>query len=245
MRLQATGQSDRGKKRENNEDSLLMDDSLALYAVADGIGGQSGGEVASRMAVETLGESLAGLRRGGSPAPDEPALALAAGFRLANSRIIDFALANPDLEGMGTTMTALFVNGSTAHVAHVGDSRAYLFRHGRLTQITDDHGFVAEQVRAGLVTPEQARRSPYRHIITRALGIGQDLKVDLRTIEAQERDVFLLCTDGLTEMVEDHVIERILDKTPPGRAAGELVDSANGNGGVDNITVVVVRVGDL
>jgi protein phosphatase len=244
MDLQATGRTDTGRKRKNNEDSLLLNDSLALYVVADGIGGQSGGEVASRIAVQTLLEAMQGLDRSVSLDQSQAASALAAGFSLANSRIISFAGANAGFEGMGTTMTALFVNGTTAHVAHVGDSRAYLLREGRLAQVTDDHGLVAEQVRAGIVTLEQARRSPYRHIITRALGIGQDLKVDLRAIEAHARDIFLLCTDGLTEMVEDHVIERILDRTPPVQAAGELVDSANGNGGVDNITVVIVRFED-
>lgn len=244
MRIHATGHTDTGRKRTNNEDSLLIDDSLGLYVVADGIGGQSGGEVASRMAVEILQETMQASQRRNPEDRYELRSALASGFTAANSRIISSAASKAGLEGMGTTMTALLVEGPAAHIAHVGDSRAYLLRDGALTQVTDDHGLVAEQVREGLVTPEQARKSPYRHIITRALGIGRELKVDVRTLEAQARDVFLLCTDGLTEMVEDHVIERILEKTPPARAARELVDAANGNGGVDNITVVVVRFED-
>lgn len=242
MKILSAGETDTGRKRRNNEDSWLADDELALYVVADGIGGQSGGEVASRMAVESLRESLLGAERGGTEGQADEAGKLTAGFRAANTRIVTTARGNPDLEGMGTTMTALQVRGATAHVAHMGDSRAYLLRDGSLSQVTDDHGLVAEQVRAGVVTPEQARRSPYRHIITRALGIGLELQVDVRVIEARPADVFLLCTDGLTEMVEDHVIERILDRMPPDRAARELVAAANANGGVDNITVVVVRL---
>lgn len=139
-------------------------------------------------------------------------------------------------------MTALYVQGTTAHIAHVGDSRAYVFREGRLEQVTEDHGFVAEQVRAGLISADQAKRSPYRHIITRALGIDREVQVDHRAIELGAKDIFLLCTDGLTEMLEDPAIERIVAGSPPARAAGQLIADANRNGGVDNITVVVIGV---
>lgn len=146
---------------------------------------------------------------------------------------------------MGTTMTALLLRGDRAHIAHVGDSRAYLLRNGALEQVTEDHGVVAEQVRAGLITPDQARRSPYRHIITRALGIDQEVLADRLTIEVRPNDTFLLCTDGLTEMVDDQDISRILGSMPPEAAAQKLVATANGNGGVDNITVVVVHANPL
>ncbi len=239
MHIGSAGRSDTGKKRKNNEDSLLVDDRLALYAVADGIGGQSGGEVASSMAVETLLGRVQAYRAAGE---QDARAALVAGFQAANSRIISSAAESRELQNMGTTMTALLVDLPRVSLAHVGDSRAYLLRNGQLEQLTDDHGLVAEQVRAGLVTPEQARHSPYRHIITRALGMGPHLDVDTRSIETRRGDVFLLCTDGLTEMVGDNVVERILAARGSAQAAAELVDAANANGGVDNITVVVVRI---
>lgn len=242
MKIRSAGRTDIGRKRQNNEDWLLVDEGLGLFVVADGIGGQSGGEVASRMAVETLRGRLQEL---GSAAGEETnAAALASGFRTANRRILESAVGNPALEGMGTTLTALLLRGADMHVAHVGDSRAYLLRDGSLEQITDDHGLVAEQVRAGLATPEQAKRSPYRHIITRALGMRPDLEIDLRTFGTRQGDVFLVCSDGLTEMVEDRMIERILQEHQPEQAVAELIAAANGNGGVDNISVVVVRIGD-
>jgi protein phosphatase len=233
MDIRAAGRTDIGRKRQNNEDSLLVDDRLGLYVVADGIGGQSGGEVASRMAVESLRDRVKG-GEGGSTA-------LVAGFQAANNGILTAARATPALESMGTTMTALLVERDTVQVAHVGDSRAYLLRDGQLEQLTDDHGLVAEQVRAGLVTPDQARRSPYRHIITRALGMGTALQVDVRSVQVRRGDLFLLCTDGLTEMVGDEMLAGILSGRRPDEAADQLVAAANANGGVDNITVVVVR----
>lgn len=246
MKILAAGKTDKGKTRKNNEDAFLVEDGLRLFAVADGIGGHQGGEVASRMAVETLREAA------GIPAPEKNEkspdrdagmirAALKKGFELGNARILDAAARDKRLNGMGTTLTALFVTERSAHLAHIGDSRAYLLRQETLEQVSEDHTVVAEQIRAGVITPMQAKRSTYRHVITRALGIDPQIQVDQRTIELRENDVFLLCSDGLTEMVEDHEIARILRNTPSA-AAENLIAAANSRGGVDNITVVVLKI---
>ncbi len=239
FRIISAGNTDKGKTRKDNEDAFFVDDAAGLYAVADGIGGHAGGEVASRMAVEAIGE-LVPARTSGSEGKVSEILTLA--FKTANTRLHQAGSADRALFGMGTTLTALLLQGGTAHLAHIGDSRAYLLRDGVLNQMSEDHGLVAEQVRAGIVTPEQARRSPYRHVITRALGIDREAMVDYKPIEMKPRDIFLLCTDGLTEMVEDVEIERILSRAAPPEAAARLIDAANDHGGVDNITLVVVKV---
>ena len=166
-------------------------------------------------------------------------------FKTANSRLLETGRNDPDLAGMGTTLTAVCLDGANAYIAHAGDSRAYLLRNRELDQVTDDHGVVAEQVRAGLIRPDQARKSPYRHIITRALGIDQKILADHRTIELRDDDLLLLCSDGLTEMVEDPEIERILLRNDPSSAVAKLIAAANDHGGVDNITVVVIKIGGL
>jgi len=244
MKIISAAGTDRGRIRENNEDSVLAEDDIALYAVADGIGGHRGGEVASRLAIETLRMIVReSVSRGFDPETAEATLDTA--FTTANARIVETGSQDPSLAGMGTTMTALLMTGKRAYVAHLGDSRAYLLRDGSLRQVTEDHAVVAEQVRAGLITPEQARRSPLRHIITRALGIQQEVHVDHRTIELGPADVFLLCTDGLTEMVEGPEIESILIRDSPAEAVVKLIAAANVYGGADNITVVVVARGEL
>jgi protein phosphatase len=253
MKLISSGKTDPGKTRTNNEDAFLADDGLGLYAVADGIGGHEGGEVASRMTVETLSDALhdqlAGDRgapvSGISPETDQYLSALRNAVTLANTAILQAAAQNPALAGMGTTVTVVLLRSRTAVLAHVGDSRAYLFRDGTLKQLTDDHSFVAEQMRAGLITPEQAWMSPYRHVITRSVGIHRDVHADLGTFEVKQNDTLLLCTDGLTEMVRDDDIARILGSETPPAAAESLIRRANDTGGVDNITVVVVRIGDV
>ncbi len=252
MKIIAAGKSDVGRIRKNNEDAFLVDDRLGLYAVADGIGGHEGGEVASRLAIEGLARGVEGFFPGacvtqtesGTAGEDAIKSALDQAFAQSNRSIRSAAAGSPALDGMGTTMTALLLHGNTVHLAHIGDSRAYRYRGGVLMQMTDDHSVIAEQMRAGLLTSEQARRSPYRHVITRALGIDSEITVDHRSIEAEPGDTFLLCTDGLTEMVADTDIRRILSGTPPREAPEMLIRTANDQGGVDNITVVVVHFGD-
>lgn len=252
MTIISAGKTDTGKTRKNNEDSYLVDDGMGLYAVADGIGGHKGGEVASRMAVEGISQLVRERCSGADNTPahgisaevDPAGSALSQALTLVNGTIRQAAAENPALLRMGTTLTALLFRETTAHLAHVGDSRAYRLRAGVLTQVTDDHTVIADQVRAGLLTPEQAQKSPYRHVITRAVGIDPELMVDHRTIEARPDDAFLLCTDGLTEMVDDETIRRILEDASPQEAAERLVREANDRGGVDNITVVVVQIKD-
>lgn len=250
MDVLSAGATDPGKKRLNNEDSYLVLDGSGLYAVADGVGGSEGGEVASRIALETvaavlsdlLGEKdrtpAAGLRAG----KDRPSAALHAAVTMAN-RTIRSERQQPGLADMGTTLTALLLQDNRAYLAHVGDSRAYILRKKKLKQVTSDHSLVAEQVRAGMLKPDEARRSPYRHVITRALGMEEDVAPDIVSQALKPGDTVLLCTDGLTEMVDDRRIAAILAKHPPADAVRELLSAANDGGGVDNITAVVVRLG--
>ena len=250
MILISSGKTDTGRTRKNNEDSYFVDDDRRLYAVADGIGGHEGGEVASRMAIEGLSQIIQERfsvsddmpAHGFSAEGDAVRSALSHAFTLVNKTIRQAAAGDPALFGMGTTMTALLFREKTAYLAHVGDSRAYRLRSGALTQVSEDHTVVAEQMRAGLLTAQQARTTPYRHVITRALGIDTQIAVDQGAIEVRPDDTFLLCTDGLTEMVEDAQIREILSNAPPRVAAQLLVREANARGGVDNITVVVVQV---
>jgi serine/threonine protein phosphatase PrpC len=250
MKILSFGATDPGKKRDNNEDSYLVNDELRLYAVADGVGGSEAGEVASRIAVDTIGGAMPDLLGDKDRTPsgemrsgDVPELAA---FRhavlLANRNIIGEAGKNPARTGMGTTLTALLLARKRAFLAHIGDSRAYRFRDGTLAQLTNDHSVVAEQVRSGLITAAQARTSPYRHVITQALGIDGEAAPDLMEHPVKPGDTFLLCSDGLTEMVGDREIGRILTGSAPADAAQKLIDAANEEGGVDNITAVVVQV---
>jgi len=250
MKILSSGGTDPGKKRKNNEHSFLRDDGLALYAVADGIGGHEGGEVASRIAMDTLREVMPGLLKGNDTTPPfslsldvEPKIsALRYAITLSNKKILQAASLNPALTGMGTTITVVLLSHGTAYIAHVGDSRAYLLRAGECDQITNDHSFVAEQIRAGKLTAEQAKTSTYRHIITRAVGIDREVSIDHATLAIKQDDTFLLCTDGLTEMVDDGEICRILAEGAPAAATDNLIRRANEQGGVDNITTVVFKI---
>ena len=253
MKLISFGKTDEGKQRTNNEDSYLTNDHLGFYAVADGIGGHEGGEVASRLAMEALSGILRErfMSTWSSAAPDAPTeedrnlTSLRDAVAFANTTILQAAARDPSLAGMGTTLTAVLLRSRTAFFVHVGDSRAYLFHNGTLKQLTNDHSLVAEQMRAGLITPEQARISPYRHVITRSVGIHPDAHADLGKFTVERNDILLLCTDGLTEMVKNDEIERILSSETSSASAENLIDRANDNGGVDNVTVVVVRIEDV
>ncbi len=246
----SSGGTDPGKKRTNNEDSFLVNDDLLLYAVADGIGGHQGGETASRIAMETLAEVLPGLLRGDDMTPPfslsidmEPRIsALRYAITLANQKIFNTSTLNPSLTGMGTTVTVLLLWRDKGYLAHVGDSRAYRLRNGSLSQITYDHSLVAEQVRAGKITQDQARTSSHRHIITRAVGIDREVEIDHMTVDIRKNDRYLLCTDGLTEMVDDKDLLPIVAADAVAAAPAALIRRANEQGGVDNITAVVVKV---
>jgi PPM family protein phosphatase len=240
MRLSSFAGSDVGRVRSGNEDSYFC--GQTVFAVADGLGGHQGGEVASAAAVEPLarldGRELAD--------PGEAAEALANAIRAANEAILDRAAGDPALYGMGTTVTAAaFAGDRSLQLAHVGDSRAYLLREGGLAQLTTDHTVVGELVRRGRLTPEQAAIHPERSILTRAVGLDPRVPVDLPDpLELKSGDQLLLCSDGLTETVDDDQIARLLSAAPDGHAAcTSLIDAANDAGGPDNITVVLVQFG--
>jgi serine/threonine protein phosphatase PrpC len=250
MKITSFGGTDIGKKRVKNEDAFLLNDKLFLYAVADGVGGNEGGEIASRLAVETLAASmqdLLGETDGMSPTAersnnDPESMELKHALTLANQTIRREQSLHPELSGMATTLTALHLWKGRLLLAHIGDSRAYLLRYGKFTQLSNDHSFVMEQVRAGALTPEQARTSPYRNVITRALGIDDEVKADFSEQMLQRDDRLLLCTDGLTGMIGDAEISRLLTSGTPDEAVHKLLAAANDGGGLDNITAVVVRV---
>lgn len=240
--------TDLGRARENNEDKFefyepeepeILAVKGCMYAVADGMGGHSSGQVASEIALKTV------LKTYFSDPDDDVAESLRAAIRAANSYVWDTASAIAEREGMGTTCTALVLRDDEMYVGHVGDSRAYLIRGGEMRQVTDDHSWVAEQVRRGALTDEEARFSPFRNVITRSLGMGADVEVDVYTGKVEKDDVFVLCSDGLSGYVTDGEIQEIASANSASSAAMKLVDLANANGGGDNITVMVVAVRDM
>jgi protein phosphatase len=233
MRFRWATRSDIGRVREHNEDAVWpvpgsgeVDDAL-LVAVADGMGGHVGGEIASSTAIDTA----TGV--GGRAAIR---------IQAANLAVLDEATRRPRLGGMGTTLTLAIVEpDGSLEVGHVGDSRAYRYRDGDLEMITTDHSYVSEMIAAGKLSPEDAENHPYRSVVTRAIGLEPAVDVDITELEMEEGDRILLCSDGLTAMLDDPTIAEILgDNDDPGTAAEALVDAANERGGDDNITVVVV-----
>ncbi|MFA5073947.1 MAG: Stp1/IreP family PP2C-type Ser/Thr phosphatase [Nitrospirota bacterium] len=253
MQIISFGGTDPGKKRNNNEDAFLVNDSLYLYAAADGIGGNEGGEVASRIAVETIAAVLPDLLSekdrtppaGFAPASDRVLSGLQQALALANKQIRIQRADDPVLASMGTTLTALLIRKERACIANIGDSRCYLLREEKLQQLTHDHSFVAEYVATGIMTKDEARMSPYRHVITRALGIDDPVEPEFIEHQIHRDDRFLLCTDGLTEMLSDSEIKTIISTSSPEEAVKNLLHAANDQGGVDNITAVVVWVKEL
>jgi PPM family protein phosphatase len=240
MRLVLAAATDVGRMRKNNEDSYLS--SKPVAAVADGMGGHSAGEVASAIAIE----ELAALRDRG-PWENETAATddLKQAILRANRRIREMAASDRKLNGMGTTLVALLEDGDMVHMANVGDSRGYLLRQGELSQVTVDHSLVQELVDDGRLSPEDAERHPQRSVITRALGIDPEVEFDLFTYKLQVGDRLLLCSDGLSDVVEPAQIRKVLLRIPSAqRAARELVTVANEQGGPDNITVIVVDAVD-
>jgi PPM family protein phosphatase len=234
MRLVIGAATDVGRVREGNEDAYLVDDAMGLVAVADGMGGHRAGEVASATALEALRAAITS----GRP--------LRESIEDANDAVFTKSLTDTSLRGMGTTLTAgTLAAGGTLLVGHVGDSRAYLLHDGELTQVTTDHSLVEELVREGRLTADEAAVHPQRSIITRALGVDAAVEVDVYPVELTPGDRVLICSDGLTGMVQADVIAATLRREDdPTRAATQLIDAANSAGGEDNITVVVVSVTD-
>lgn len=229
--------TDTGRRRVNNEDSYVCNP--PLFAIADGVGGAQAGEIASRLAATALAE-----RQPGSQGED----VLVALIGEANQRIYERSLDDPEAAGMGTTVTTLLVDeaAGTIAVGHVGDSRAYVFRAARLSQLTDDHSLVGELVRAGRLAPEDAEQHPHRSVITRVVGTEASVGVDVDTLNPEPGDLYILCSDGLTDMVPDPEIARSIADADgePDAVARALVAAANAAGGIDNITVVVFEIVD-
>jgi len=253
MQLSWAVRTDPGLRRTSNEDSYCTRPDLGLFVVADGMGGHVAGEVASRVAVETIqtfiGETAGADKNRTWPFPFEPAISLEgnrlkAAFRLANRQIANAMADSADLRGMATTASAMLAGKRSACIAHVGDSRVYAMRHGALDQITNDHSWVEEQVRAGTMTEAAARQHPWRNVVTRALSGGTDPDIDIIEIAPRPGERFLLCSDGLSGVVNRETIEQILGDTTMRLDAicERLVSAANEGGGPDNITALVIEI---
>ncbi|HEY2804182.1 MAG TPA: Stp1/IreP family PP2C-type Ser/Thr phosphatase, partial [Actinomycetota bacterium] len=230
MRIRFGSASDIGKARDRNEDSYLAEP--PVFAVADGMGGHKGGDVASSLAIQVLGDAL----------PSDGA-ELVERVREANRAVYERSSSDTTVEGMGTTMTATIAGGGALRLAHVGDSRAYLLREGTLRRLTEDHTLVQRMVSEGHLTEEEASVHPQRSVITRVLGVEDRVQIDEGAVEVRDGDRILLCTDGLTGMVSEEEIETILKRAPdPQAAADQLVAAANEAGGLDNVTAVVLDI---
>ncbi len=211
-----------------------------IFVVADGMGGHAAGEVASEMAVRVVARELGSLK---GLSDDQVADRMRLAIRAANGAIFDRTLTEHDKRGMGTTVTTLVLYDTRFLIGQVGDSRAYLFRDGKLIQLTKDHSYVQEQVDAGYLTPEQARSHPYSNVITRCVGANSEVMPDIYLGTAKPKDVFLLASDGLTGMLEDRQLAELLAPTRmPQEQVDELIAEANRHGGLDNITAIIVRV---
>ena len=248
-RYLCAARTDVGMKREHNEDSFLVNQDLGLYVICDGMGGHAGGETASRLAVQTIERELlsARLRTDDpfaveAPLPETPlAGALREAIEGACAAVFRTSRANPELSGMGTTCITLLVRGTQALIGHVGDSRAYLVRDGDVHQLSDDHSLVNEQVRAGLLSEEEAKHSRLKNIITRSVGFEEDVLVDVIGVETLPGDRFLLCSDGLSNLMENEEIRDALLQYPLDDVPQVLIQLANERGGDDNVTVVTVQ----
>lgn len=235
MELNSAAGTNVGLVRAGNEDSVLCEH--PLYVVADGLGGHAAGEVASRMAVDRLHE----ITLSGEVSVAAAQQQLADAVRDANRRINASATQDPEHAGMGTTVTAAVAVGDTLGFAHVGDSRGYLFRDGELTHVTEDHTPVQRAVRAGVISAEEALRHPSRHVLAQAVGLDADIEIDTPTIELRSGDRIVLCTDGLTDPVDDAALTRLLGRfDTPREAVDGLIRSALNGGGPDNVTVIVI-----
>lgn len=234
--MAATLRTDIGKVRKQNEDAAWLDEKRAVFAVADGMGGHNAGEVASAIAIDAIRKMAAAHR---TPS----AAALKEAVSDAHEAIAQHARAHEECAGMGTTLSVLWRGGNYVYIAHVGDSRIYRLRNGALEQITQDHSLVEELVHAGLITRQQARTHSRRNIITRALGTEGDNTPDILVTDVKKGDTFLLCSDGLTEMVEDAAIEKTLAEYSLEHAADSLIAQALAAGGRDNVSLVLYAAG--
>jgi protein phosphatase len=250
-RVEFSALTDTGIKRTNNEDSFLVMESKNLYAVADGMGGHSSGEIASKIAVETISDFF----RNSEISEDSTwpyayddnisfeGNKLKTAVAVANEKIQEYASEHPESRGMGTTVVAVLVLDSRLILCHVGDSRCYLLRDGKLSLVTSDHSWVNEQVKLGFLTEEEAQKHPFRNVITKALGTKGEATAEINETEGRSGDLLLLCTDGLNSMIPDSEIAKIVSKdTGLDEKARSLIDAANNAGGEDNITLVLLKI---
>lgn len=250
LATEAFGLTDVGKKRQHNEDSMLVDPALGLFVVADGMGGHAAGEVASQRATEVVRQHVAanrGVLKELSRDPSQANRAAAAGLvevavQKACADIYRIGVADPSKRGMGTTFVCLAVGGNKGVIGHVGDSRVYLVRNGQCHRLTEDHTLVAAQLKAGTISKDQAANSQYRNVITRAVGIQESVQVDTLIVDLLPGDTFLLCSDGLHGYLPDDELAKLVGKTAHAELPKQLVSLANERGGRDNITVVVVDI---
>lgn len=242
MQIAVGASTDVGMIRQGNEDNFFAeaDERRGVFVVADGMGGHAAGEVASEMAVQIIARHLLALT---SAVEDGASTLVSKAMQDANHAIFERMLAETDKQGMGTTASVMVLSDTGYLIGQIGDSRVYLLRDGALTQITKDHSYVQEQVDAGLLTPEQARYHPYSNVITRCVGASDQVEADIYAGEARVGDVFLLASDGLTGMVDDRRLQALLlARSGPGRIVDSLIAEANGRGGLDNITAIVIQV---
>jgi len=251
MRVTSCGMTDVGVKRTNNEDNYLINEELQLFVVCDGMGGHVGGEFASAIAVNTVEEVIAAAEfQPSSPSgPVDPSDLLREklryAVRLAGKKIYEKALEEPEYKGMGTTCLALLVAAGNAYLAHVGDSRGYMVREGRIEQLTEDHSLVNEKIKAGLLTPEQAKTHKLKNIITRSLGYMEDVEVDLQVRALRRGDRYVLCSDGLSNLLDTTEIGDAVLEYGPQESVCRLIQIACDRGGDDNITTIVARVDEV
>jgi len=251
MKISYQALTDVGRKRKGNEDSLFVNAEQNLFVVADGMGGHAAGEVASRIAVESINEFIC-LTSGDEEITwpfglDEnisyDGNRLKTAIRFANKKVLEATREKSEYEGMATTVAAVLVDDAAANLGHVGDSRVYLFRQGAISQLTSDHSWVNEQLLSGVISADQARSHPLRNVVTRALGGKADLQVEMQVHKIEPGDILLICSDGLTTMLADDemakVVQQAGDDLP--KAAKALVAAANGRGGEDNITVLLLK----
>ena len=251
MYIESGARSDVGRVRKNNEDNFRAEPSLELFVLSDGMGGQASGEIASEMAVETVVEHCRAAEESdppeffGEPTPglSDRTNRLASAIRVANHKIFEAGSSDPARKGMGATIVSCWITDRRLSLAHVGDSRAYLLRSGSFEQLTSDHSLVADLVRSGILTPQQAEVSEHQSVLTRALGTQPKVEVDADEQMLLAGDVLLLCSDGLSRLVTNPEIASTLETYPnPQKAADRLIELANENGGEDNVTAIVVRV---
>lgn len=256
VKLHASGISDTGRQRDSNEDFFAMDNALGLYIVADGMGGHSAGEVASKVAVQIIQRNITNWMNKAVQEdelfdfPDDTLGRMGnyilSSIKLANRVIYEMSREYDEYKGMGTTIGVLAIMPTAVISANVGDSRIYLFRSRAMEPLSKEHNMVAEQLEMGLISKEEAKNSPLRHVLTRNLGSLETVKVDVFEIEPRNNDRFLLCTDGLTDLVSDEeILEMVYRGDDPEHICQQLIDEANERGGHDNTTVSLVVIDNL